>query len=304
MTSSRLEFVECVDPMPDASGSSQMSEAQQVNRDQAALWNGSSGGAWVEMQDLLDRVLAPFETLLIKETLPGEGGRVLDVGCGAGATTISMARHLGPMGLCVGVDISEPLLKVAKERAIAEKLGAAAFVQADAQTYAFEPGRFDCVISRFGVMFFDDPEAAFVNIRRAARSDAKLAFVAWRSPAENPFMTTAARAAEPLLPNLSRPEAGAPGQFAFADGGRVRGILNASGWKNTDVRPIDVTGNIVEQDLLTYVTKLGPVGVALRDVDEATRERAVSVVHAAFEPYIQGGMASFTMACWLVSAHA
>src|SRR5438477_6331618 len=216
VNSIRLEFVECVDPMAGASWSSQMSEAQQVNRDQAALWNGSSGGAWVEMQDVLDRVLAPFATLLIKEAALDEGGRALDVGCGAGATTISIARHLGPRGLCVGVDISEPLLEVAKERAIAEKLGAAAFVQADAQTYAFEPGRFDSVVSRFGVMFFDDPEAAFVNIRRAARSDAKLAFVAWRSPAENPFMTTAARAAEPLLPNLSRPEVGAPGQFAFA----------------------------------------------------------------------------------------
>jgi SAM-dependent methyltransferase len=283
-----------------------MSEAQQWNRDQAALWNGPSGSAWVEMQDLLDRMLAPFEMLLSQEAFPGEGGRVLDVGCGAGATTISMARRLGPTGLCVGVDISEPLLRVAKERAIAEKLGAAAFVRADAQTYAVEPGRFDSVMSRFGVMFFDDPEAAFVNIRRAVRSDAKLAFVAWRSPAENPFMTTAARAAEPLLPKLSTPDPGAPGQFAFADGGRVRRILNATGWNNVDVRPIDVTGNIAEQDLLTYVTKLGPVGAALRDteVDEATRARTANVVRAAFEPYIQNGTAHFTMACWLVSAHA
>jgi hypothetical protein len=90
--------------------------------------------------------------------------------------------------------------------------------------------------------------------------------------AENPFMTTATRAAEPLLSNLPTPDAGAPGQFAFADGGRVRRILEASDWKNIDVRPIDVTGNIAEQDLLNYVTKLGPVGVA--------------------------------MACWLVSARA
>lgn len=283
-----------------------MSEAQQSNRDQAALWNGSSGSAWVEMQDLLDRMLAPFEMFLSREAFPGEDGRVLDVGCGAGATTISMARRLGPTGLCVGVDISEPLLRVAKERAIAEKLGAVAFVQADAQTYAFEPGRFDSVMSRFGVMFFDNPEAAFVNIRRAARSDAKLAFVAWRSRAENPFMTTAARAAEPLLPNLSTPVAGAPGQFAFADGDRVRRILNASGWKNIDARPIDVTGNMAEQDLLIYVTKLGPVGVALQDadLDEATRARTGSVVRAAFEPYVQNGTARFTMACWLVSARA
>jgi SAM-dependent methyltransferase len=283
-----------------------MSEAQQGNREQAALWNGPSGSAWVELQDVLDRMLAPFEIVLSKEAFPGEGGRVLDVGCGAGATTISMARRLGPTGFCVGVDISEPLIRVAKERSIAEKLGAVAFVQADAQTYAFEPGGFNSVMSRFGVMFFDDPETAFVNIRRAARSDAKLAFVAWRSPAENPFMTTAARAAEPLLPKLSTPDPGAPGQFAFADGDRVRRILNATGWRNVDVGPIDVTGNIAEQDLLTYVTKLGPVGAALRDaeVDEPTRARTTNVVRAAFKPYIQNGTASFTMACWLVSAYA
>ena len=283
-----------------------MSKAQQGNCEQAALWNGPSGSAWVEMQDLLDRMLAPFEMLVSQEAFPGEGGRVLDVGCGAGATTISMARRVGPTGHCVGVDISEPLVTVAKERAINEKLGAVQFVQADAQTYPFEPGRFDSVMSRFGVMFFDDPQAAFVNIRCAARPDAKLAFVAWRSPAENPFMTTAARAAEPLLPNLPTPDVGAPGQFAFADEGRVRRILNASDWKNIDVRPIDVTGNMAEQELLTYVTKLGPVGAALRDanVDEATRTRTVSVVRAAFEPYIQNGIARFTMACWLVSAHA
>jgi ubiquinone/menaquinone biosynthesis C-methylase UbiE len=281
-----------------------MSEAQQQNRDQAALWNGPSGNAWVEMQDVLDRLLGPFERLLIEESFPGEGGRVLDVGCGAGATALSMARRLGPKGLCVGVDISEPLLEVAKERALAEKLGGATFVRADAQSYAFDLGRFDAVMSRFGVMFFDDPEAAFVNIRRAARSDAKLAFVAWRSPAENPFMTTAVRAAEPLLPNLPTPTAGAPGQFAFADEARVQKILNASGWKNIDVRPIEVTGTIVEQELLTYVTKLGPVGVALREVDETTRARTVSAVRAAFETYIRDGTARFTMACWLVTARA
>jgi SAM-dependent methyltransferase len=283
-----------------------MSEAQEANCGQAARWNGSSGSAWVEMQDVLDRVLAPFEILLSKEASPGEGGRVLDIGCGSGATTIAMARRLGPTGLCVGVDISEPLLRLAKERAIAEKLGAVEFVLADAQTYDFEPEGFDSVMSRFGVMFFDDPEAAFINIRSAARYDAKLAFVAWRSPAENPFMTTAARAAAPLLPNLLIPDADAPGQFGFADGGRVRQILNASGWKNIDVRPIDIAGNMAEQDLLAHVTKLGPVGIALReaDVDEATRARVASVLRAAFEPYIRNGTARFTMACWLMSARA
>jgi SAM-dependent methyltransferase len=281
-----------------------MSQAQPANRDQVTLWNEASGRTWVELQDVLDRVLSPFETQLFDEAFPGEGGRVLDIGCGAGSTTISMARRLGPGGLCVGVDVSEPLLTAARAHAAARGISSATFVQADAQTCVFEPASFDSVISRFGVMFFDDPEAAFVNMRRAARPDAKLTFVAWRSPAENPFMTTAKRAAEPLLPNMPTPAPDAPGQFAFADGDRVQRILQASGWKDIGIRPIDVEGCLAEKDLLAYVTKLGPVGLALREVDESIRARTAEVLRTAFEPFVVNGTARFTMACWLVSAHA
>ncbi|MDF2691987.1 MAG: methyltransferase [Labilithrix sp.] len=279
-----------------------MSEAHPPNRDQSALWNDAAGRIWVEMQDVLDRMLAPLEARLIEEAFPGEGGRVLDIGCGAGATTLSMARRLGRTGLCLGVDISGPLVTAAKARAAAEGSGAAAFVQADAQTHAFEPESFDAVISRFGVMFFDDPVAAFANIRRAARPTATLTFVAWRSPDENPFMTTAARAAAPFLPNLPAPPPGAPGQFAFASGDRVRWILDESGWTNVDVRAIDVPISVAEKDLRAYVTKLGPVGRALQDVDEPTRVRTTEAVRAAFDPYVQNGAGRFTAACWLVSA--
>ena len=273
-----------------------------ANQDQVALWNDASGRTWVELQSVLDRLLEPFATLLVNEASPGDGWRVLDIGCGAGATTLAMARRLGPTGRCIGVDISEPLLNAAKAAATAKHIDTAQFIQADAQTYAFEPGSFDAVISRFGVMFFDDPEAAFINIRRAVANTGKLAFVAWRSPAENPFMTTARRAAEPLLPNMPTPDPRAPGQFAFADGDRVRQILASSGWRDITLHPIDIEGVIAETDLLAYVTKLGPVGVALREVDEATRARVSNVVHAAFESYIQNGVARFTMACWLVKA--
>ncbi|KYF79339.1 SAM-dependent methyltransferase [Sorangium cellulosum] len=281
-----------------------MSEANQPNRDQAALWNEAGGPIWVEMQEVLDAMLAPLEAPLMKEGFPGEGGRVLDIGCGAGATALAMARRLGPTGLCLGVDISGPMVAAARARAAAEGLASAAFVQADAQTHGFEPDHFDAVISRFGVMFFDDPAAAFANIRRAARRRAKLTFVAWRSPAENPFMTTAARAAAPLLPHLPIPAPDAPGQFAFADRGRVQRILDASGWTDVDIRPIDVPSGVAEKDLLTYVTKLGPVGLALRDVDEPTRARTAGAVRAAFDPYVRDGVARFTAACWLVSARA
>lgn len=281
-----------------------MSEAHQQNRDQAARWNEASGRIWVEMQEVLDGMLAPLVAPLLEEAFPGEGGRVLDIGCGAGATTLAMARRLGPTGLCLGVDISGPLVAAARARAAASGLASAAFVQADAQTHGFDPDSFDAVISRFGVMFFDDPPAAFANIRRAARRKAKLSFVAWRSPAENPFMTTAARAAAPFLPPMPAPDPSAPGQFAFADGDRVQRILEVSGWTDVAIRPLDVSSAVAEKDLLAYVTKLGPVGLALRDMDEPTRARTVAAVRAAFDPYVQNGAARFTTACWLVSARA
>src|SRR5688500_13707815 len=117
-----------------------MFDAQQANHDQAALWNNAAGPNWVEMQHVIDAIFAPFETLLIQQAFPGEGGRVLDIGCGAGPTTLAMARRLGPAGLCLGVDISEPLMRAARTRAAAEGISSAAFLQADAQTYAFEAG--------------------------------------------------------------------------------------------------------------------------------------------------------------------
>jgi SAM-dependent methyltransferase len=281
-----------------------MSDAPAPNRDQAALWNDGSGRTWVEMQALLDKVLAPFERLVLDAGFPGEGGRVLDIGCGAGATTLAMARRLGPGGACTGLDISAPLIAAAAARAKAERMPNATFVEGDAQTYPLGAGSFDAVISRFGVMFFDDPEAAFANIRRAARPNGKLAFVAWRSPQENAFMTTAVRAAAPLLPDLPRPEPNAPGQFGFADGERVRGILEASGWSSVDVAPVDVPCELDEADLLVYVTRLGPVGAALRDADKQTRARIVPVLQQAFQPFVKDGIARFDAACWLVTARA
>jgi SAM-dependent methyltransferase len=278
-----------------------MAEAYQVNRDQAALWNDTAGRAWVEMQRVLDDMFTPFEKLLIESAVHDDTRGVLDVGCGSGVTTLAAARRVGPNGKCVGVDISATLLELARQRAAREGLKNVTFVEADAQTHAFEPNSVDAVISRFGVMFFDAPEAAFTNIRRATRPNAKLACVVWRSPAENPFMTTAARAAAPLL-TLKAPDPNAPGQFAFADADKVRGILQASGWKNLDIQSIDVPMQVAERDLIVYVTKLGPVGMALKDADAQTRDQVTTVVHAAFQPFIQDGAARFNAACWLVMA--
>lgn len=268
----------------------------------AKLWNTTSGCAWVDMQELLDQVLQPFEDLLIAEIAAGSPKRVLDVGCGTGGTTLAFASLLQPQGRSVGVDISEPMIAAARSRA--ERDGSAAsFICADAQLHAFERASFDMIVSRFGVMFFEDSVQAFANLRHAATDNAELRFIAWRSPEENPFMTTAERAAAPLLPNLPARVPDEPGQFAFADRDRVNSILTRSGWTNIDFRPVDVTCTLPEKALVPYFTRLGPVGRLLQEqADDGTRARVIKTVRAAFDPFVHGTEVRFTAASWLVSA--
>jgi SAM-dependent methyltransferase len=253
-----------------------MTATQRANDEQTKLWNGDAGLAWVEAQEFLDAMFRPIEGLLVEEVLGASARRVLDIGCGTGSTTLAVARRLGANGRCVGVDISEPMLAVARARAERERIQAS-FIGADAQTYAFETAAFDVIISRF---------------------------VAWRSAAENPFMTTAERAAAPLLPNLPARVPDAPGQFAFADRKRVLGVLEQSGWVEIDVRPFDAVCTFPEKDLVRYVTRLGPLGRVIHETDEQTRQRVVATVRRAFEPYVHGDAVRFDAACWMIAARS
>jgi SAM-dependent methyltransferase len=280
-----------------------MDVTSQTGNDQAKLWNGPAGRAWADTQAVLDALFQPFEGLLVEAAAAGPGGRVLDVGCGTGSTTLAVARLHGATDRCIGIDISEPMIALARARA--ERDGSpASFICADAQGYAFEAASFDMIVSRFGVMFFADPVRAFANLRRAASSAAELRFIAWRSPADNPFMTTAERAAAPLLPNLPARRPNSPGQFAFADRQHVDAILSESGWRGIEIRPIDVDCTMPESGLIDYLSRLGPVGLMLREADEGTRKRVVETVRAAFEPYVHGSEVRFTAACWMVGARA
>lgn len=279
-----------------------MQSVQDANEAQARLWNARVGQVWAEQQEMLDRLLSPFERTLVGAVAHLGADEVLDVGCGAGATTLAAAWHVGKQGRCTGVDISVPLIEAARRRAETAGLDNCHFIAADAQQYAFEPGTFDAVISRFGVMFFADPVAAFANLRRAARPDAGLAFIAWRGAEENPFMTAAERAAAPLLPELPERDPAGPGQFAFADAERVRGILAAAGWRDVDIQPLDVVCTLSGEDLDAYAARMGPVGALLPDLDEDRRSRIVAAVRQAFEAWVTSGTARITAACWLVQA--
>ncbi|HEY4366627.1 MAG TPA: class I SAM-dependent methyltransferase [Steroidobacteraceae bacterium] len=278
-----------------------MNDVQQANREQATLWNGSAGNAWVEMQAVLDEVFQPLEQLLVDAVSARSGGLVLDVGCGTGATTLAIARALEIRARCIGIDISDPMIAIARTRAQQEGTGVE-FINGDAQLHVFEPASLDMIVSRFGVMFFDDPVRAFTNLRRAAKDNAELRFFTWRSPAENPFMTTAERAAAPLLPDIPVRQPDAPGQFAFADRRRVNRILEESGWTGIDIRPVDIPCTFAETELVRYFTQLGPLGRVLQDVDEPARVRIVETVRTAFNPYVHADAVRFNAACWMVSA--
>ena len=280
-----------------------MDVTQQTNDEQTTLWNGLAGRGWVEAQVVLDQMLKPFEDLLVEAVSAESGTRVLDVGCGTGSTTLAVARRLGAKGRCTGIDISEPMLAAARLRAERDSTPAS-FIHADAQTHGFEPAGFDIVISRFGVMFFDDSVRAFANLRRAARDDAELRFVAWRSAAENPFMTTAERAAAPLLSSIPARKPNTPGQFAFADRSLIDRILEQSGWSEIDIRPIDVACAFPEKELIRFLTRIGPVGRILQEADDQTRAQVIETVRAGFDPYVYGAEVRFTAASWMVSAKA
>lgn len=271
--------------------------------DQKKLWNGAGACGWIASQPLLDQVFQPLEDLLVSSIQAAGARDVLDVGCGTGATTIAAARAVGGEGRATGIDISEPMIAIARERALANR-NHAQFIAADAATYAFEPARFDLIISRFGVMFFADPVQAFANLRKAAAPSAALRCLAWRSVDDNPFMTTAERAAAPLLPALPPRRAGAAGQFAFADSRHVTSILDSSGWIDVDVRPVDVECAFPAAALIQYVTQLGPVGRLLQEADSDTRAKVIETVLPAFDRYLIGGTVRFSAACWELRAVA
>jgi SAM-dependent methyltransferase len=280
-----------------------MDAAQPTYDEQTKHWNSTAGCAWVDAQELLDRMFQRLEELLVDAVVAGSGHRVLDVGCGAGGTTLAVARRLGTNGHCTGADVSEPMIAAARARA--EREGTpASFILADVQTHPFERSIFDAIMSRFGVMFFNDPVEAFANVRRAATDDAALHVITWRSAAENPFMTTAERAAGPLLPNLPARSPDGPGQFSFADPQRVAPILEGGGWADVEFQAIDVECTLPEKDLVGYFTRLGPVGLALQGADEQTRAHVIEAVRPAFEPFVHGTEVRYTAACWMVSARA
>ncbi|VVD61856.1 SAM-dependent methyltransferase [Pandoraea communis] len=278
-----------------------------ANHDQAALWNGGSGSAWVDNRATLDRMFAPLARFLVERATEMAqhvpSGRLLDVGCGTGGSTLALATALGERWQLTGADISAPMIAVARSRA-AHVQAPVEFIGADAQTHDFPPACFDLIVSRLGVMFFDDPVAAFANLRASARPGAALHALVWRSPAENPFMTVAERTAAPMLAGLPSRVPGAPGQFGFTDRERVTQMLKASGWEDVTLTAVHFECTFAQADLREYASRLGPVGLALARLAPPDRAPIIDAIVNAYAPFVHDGEVRFTSACWHVAARA
>ncbi len=283
-----------------------IADAEQFNADQLAFWNGRGGHTWVARQAHTDITLAPVTEALLAFAAPRAGERVLDVGCGCGASTLEIARAVGPAGRVAALDISGPMLTEAASRAENAGIDNVHWWQADAATAVLDG--FDLLMSNFGLMFFGDPQSAFAHLRRAANPGARMAFVCWRSLAENPWVDVPMRAVAPHVPPRPKANPRAPGMFAFADPDRVSQVLTAAGWSPPQVDELDLDLDIAAgrglEEAVTQSTQIGAVNSWLRNEPAEVVTAAVASIREALTDYVDGTAVRLAGAAWLVGSTA
>jgi SAM-dependent methyltransferase len=275
------------------------------NVKQSEEWNNATGRRWLDRHERADRQIAPFGLRAMERADIRHGQRVLDVGCGCGETTLELARRVGASGSVAGIDISRLLIDTARQAADRSNMSNVRFEVADAQIFAFSPHSVDLVFSRFGVMFFDDPEAAFSNFRNALRHRGRLSFVCWPAPRDNQFMTIPMAAASQhiTLPPPADPEA--PGPFAFADPGRVKRILSQAGFGDIQIdRVIEKVGGGTLDETAHMLVDLGPLSRVLDDIDATTRHAIVEDTRNTLKGFEASGRVLIDAAAWLVTARS
>jgi ubiquinone/menaquinone biosynthesis C-methylase UbiE len=276
------------------------------NADQIAFWNGPAGQHWTDRQPLQDALLAPVSQILTDRAGAKPGERVLDVGCGCGATTIAFAERVAQSGFALGIDISA--LMLARARQLAPSGLSLDFVLADATVYPFDRLSFGLLVSRFGVMFFAEPAVSFANLRRALVASGRMAFACWREPRENPWMMTPLQAVYKHVPKLPQLGPEDPGPYSFASEERVHRILGEARFTQIAMEPCDLVldlaiGRGLEAAVATAL-EIGPSSRALEGHPPEVREAAKNSIREALAPLVRGQSVPLPAAIWIVTARA
>ena len=275
-----------------------------ANTAQFESWNGESGTRWVARAEERDLVLAPVADALLAAADPSPGQRVLDVGSGCGATTLAAAALIGRTGHATGLDLSGPMLEVARGRARASDATNATFTQGDAQSHAYDEASFDLVISRFGTMFFADAVAAFTNLRSALRPGGRLTIATWQPLTDNDWLMVPAAA---LLDHTTAPATSTdgPGMFAQSDPELVHATLAAAGLSDIVVTAVEVTFTLgpTLDAAVDYLADTGPGRLLLDTIPEGpAREAALSDVRASLVDHTKDGHVVLAGGIWITTA--
>ena len=277
-----------------------------LNADQIAYWNGPAGQHWTDRQQHQDVLLAPISDILIDRARAKAGERIIDVGCGCGATTIALAQKVGPAGHVFGIDISAPML--ARARQVAPAGLPVDFVLADATVYPFDPASSDLLVSRFGVMFFAEPALSFANMRKALRPSGRLTFACWREPRDNPWLLAPLQAAYKHVPKLPQFGPEDPGPFSFAAEQRVHRILGEAGFSDIAMEPCNLSLDVaVGRGLDAAVAsalEIGPASRALQGQPSDLRAAAAKSIREALAPFAKGNTVPLAASIWIVTASA
>jgi SAM-dependent methyltransferase len=280
---------------------------QEHRMTEAREWAGCVGGTWAAEWQRTDRSfgdLAPHLDAAIRAALPAGASRALDIGCGAGATALALAAAFPSLHI-TGVDLSPELLTVARDRASRGALPNVTFTLGDARRVAADHAPLDLLVSRHGVMFFDDPVAAFAALHAAATPGAPLVFTCFRAASENRWAADLALAITGAPP---QPAEG-PGPFAFANADRVGAIMAAAGWQQAAARPVDYAyragaGADPVGDAISFFSRIGPAAGLLRALAPAAREAALARIAALCLRHRGDDAVDFPAAAWLWTARA
>ena len=277
----------------------------EVNKNQRDFWSGKGGDIWVERQNAMDTMLSPLGEAALNKLNLNEGENVLDIGCGCGHTTLNIAKRISPDGQVTGLDISEPMLKRAKESANEMSISNASFNCVDVQTDDIGEEVYSAAFSRFGVMFFEDPVAAFCNINKSLITGASLSFVCWQSPALNPWQSLFIEAVKKYV-DLPSPPPRSPGPFAFMESEYVSSILEESNFQNIMIEGHEAevnmfSGRSLSDSVKDYISINPVVSVMLKDSTEQEKTEIINSAIEAFSPYYSAKGLMFPSATWLVT---